>query len=53
MEVGGPFGDIKYLQKLPPPGAYNPKVSRDTRAPSFNSRLADHYLEKVSKVKQP
>jgi hypothetical protein len=52
METGGPFGEIKYRLKLPPPGAYNPKLDRDSRAPSFNSRLADYLLEKVSKVKQ-
>jgi hypothetical protein len=44
MEVGGPFGAIKYLQKLPPPGAYDAHLAQDSRAPSFNSRLADHYL---------
>lgn len=51
MEITGPFGDIKYLQKLPPPCAYDPNPRRDLRAPFFNSRLADHYLEKVAKVK--
>jgi hypothetical protein len=44
MEIGGPFGEIKYRQNLPSPGAYDPKTKRDFRAPSFNSRLADHYL---------
>ena len=50
MEVGGPFGAIKYHRNLPPPGAYDPKTPRDNRAPSFNSRLTDYYLDKIAKV---
>jgi hypothetical protein len=44
MEIGGPLGGIKYLQKIPSPFVYEPKPKRDVRAPSFNSRLSDHYL---------
>jgi hypothetical protein len=44
MEIGGPFGEIKYHIKIPAPGAYGLKPERDFRAPSFNSRLEEHYL---------
>jgi hypothetical protein len=50
MMIGGPFGHIKYQQKLPAPGAYEIKNSTEQRLPSLKSRISDHYLEKIAKV---
>lgn len=51
MMVGGPFGHIKYQQNLPAPGAYEIKNATEQKIPTLKSRIIDHYLEKMAKVK--
>ena len=41
MDLSGPFGQLKYLKKLPGPAEYNNMTDRDHRAPALRSRQPD------------